>query len=251
MKKLTHSALLSLALLGAALFTSQSAMAAGAAGKLPQAGVNIKDIAALQRGARVFVNYCLSCHSAEYMRYNRLSEDLDLSEEMVMRNLVFSDAKIGETMTIAMNPGDSEKWFGKTPPDLSLVGRSRGSDWLYAYMRSFYQDESGGWNNTILPNAAMPHVLWQWQGIQTPVYSTHTRGGVEVQEIDHLQLATPGQMSPEEYDEAVRDLVTFLEYLGEPAKMKRKNIGVWVMLYLAVFAFLAYLLKAEYWRDVH
>ncbi|MFT5138674.1 MAG: ubiquinol-cytochrome c reductase cytochrome c1 subunit [Lysobacterales bacterium] len=186
-------------------------------------GVNINDTAALQRGAGLFVNYCLSCHSASYMRYSRLAQDLDLSEEVVMENLVFSDAKIGDTMEIAMQAEDAERWFSNAPPDLSLVGRSRGPDWLYAYLRSFYEDESGKWNNHVLPNVAMPHVLWQ------------------VQE----------NLSPEEYDNTVRDLVTFLDYLGEPAKLKRKNIGVWVILFLAVFAFLTYLLKAEYWRDVH
>ena len=230
-----------------------SPLVAGAAGgtALEPVGINISDTAALQRGARIFVNYCLSCHSADYMRYIRLSEDLGMSEEMVMRNLVFADAKIGETMSIAMDPEDAEDWFGQAPPDLSLRGRSRGADWLYAYLRSFYQDENGGWNNTVLANAAMPHVLWKLQGIQKPVYATHIEGGIEMQVIEHLELAVPGQMSPEEYDATVRDLVTFLDYLGEPAKLKRKNIGIWVMLYLAVFTFLAYLLKAEYWRDVH
>jgi ubiquinol-cytochrome c reductase cytochrome c1 subunit len=205
--------------------------------------VNVDDMAALQRGAAVFVNNCLSCHSASYMRYNRLSEDLGLSEEVVMENLVFSDAKFGETMEIAMTAEAGDRWFGKAPPDLSLIGRSRGADWLYAYMRSFYQDEKGGWNNLILPNASMPHVLWQEQGIQTLV---HDEDGVA-----HLDLTTAGILNPEEYDDTVRDLVTFLDYLGEPAKLKRKNIGVWVILFLAVFTFLAYLLKAEYWRDVH
>lgn len=242
--------ILALAALAGIIFAPVAQAAAGAA-ELPHANVNVRDIAASQRGARLFVNYCLSCHSANYMRYNRLVEDLRLSEAMVMENLVFADAKIGETMSIAMAPADGERWFGKTPPDLSLVGRSRGSDWLYAYLRGFYQDDSGGWNNTVLPNASMPHVMWQLQGIQAPVYTTRVEGGVEVQVIDHLKLAQPGQMSPEEYDRAMLDLVTFLEYLGEPAKMKRKNIGVWVMLYLAVFAFLAWLLKAEFWRDVH
>jgi ubiquinol-cytochrome c reductase cytochrome c1 subunit len=186
------------------------------------------------------------------MRYNRLVEDLGLSEEMVLENLVFGDAKIGDTMSIAMQPTQSASWFGKTPPDLSLVGRSRGSDWLYGYLRGFYRDEAGRWNNTLLPNAAMPHVLWELQGIQQPVYETRVdEHGTQVRHIKGLELAEPGQLSEEEYDAAMRDLVTFLEYLGEPAKLKRKNIGVWVMLYLAVFAIVAWLLKAEYWRDVH
>jgi ubiquinol-cytochrome c reductase cytochrome c1 subunit len=225
---------------------SSSALAAGG-GALQNAGVNIRDTAAVQRGAKLFVNYCLSCHSANYMRYNRLAEDLGLDEDAVMKNLVFADKKIGEPMTVAMKPEDAEAWLGKAPPDLSLFSRSRGADWLYTYLLTFYQDESGGWNNTTLANASMPHVLWQLQGIQKPVWVS--RDGQDV--IDHLVLAEPGLQSPEDYENTVRDLVTFMEYLGEPAKLKRKTTGVWVLLFLAFFALLAYLLKAEYWRDVH
>ena len=251
MKKQKRRVLAVLAVAGMACAPAGSLLASGDENALESAGVNIKDIAALQRGARIFVNYCLSCHSANYMRYNRLAEDLDLGEEMVMRNLVFSDAKIGATMSIALDPEDASIWFGKVPPDLSVRGRSRGADWLYNYLRSFYQDDSGGWNNAVLPNASMPHVLWQLQGIQKPVYTTHSEDGVEIRLIDHLELVSPGRLSPEQYDETVRDLVTYLEYMGEPAKLIRKNIGIWVMLFLAVFAFLAYLLKSEYWRDIH
>jgi ubiquinol-cytochrome c reductase cytochrome c1 subunit len=238
-------------LIAVALAALPLAGAAEEPGHLEPAGINVNNPESLQNGAKTFVNYCLSCHSADYMRYNRLAEDLGLSEELVMDNLVFADAKIGETMSIAMDPEDSEKWFGKTPPDLSLIGRARGADWLYAYLRSFYQDESGDWNNLLLPNAAMPHVLWQLQGIQVPVYTTHEEHGRTVQAIDHLEVTTPGSLAPGAYDDTVRDLVAFLDYMSEPAKLNRKNIGVWVMLFLAVFALLAYLLKAEYWRDVH
>jgi len=230
----------------ALLAISVSVFSAGG-GALEHANVNIRDTAAIQRGAKLFVNYCFSCHSASYMRYNRLAEDLNLDEELVMENLVFADVKIGETMDIAMRPEASEAWLGKTPPDLSLIARSRGADWLYTYLLTFYQDESGGWNNLVLPNASMPHVLWQMQGIQKPVYATHD--GHET--IDHLVLAEPGLMSPEDYRAAVRDLATFTEYLGEPTKVKRKDIGIWVLLFLAVFALISYALKVEYWRDVH
>lgn len=229
------------------LMVSGNVFSAGGA-HIESAGINVQDAGALQRGAKIFVNYCMSCHSADYMRYNRLAEDLDLGEEVVMNNLVFSDAKIGETMSIAMDPQDAELWFGKTPPDLSLAGRSRGADWIYAYMKSFYQDENGDWNNLVLANAAMPHVLWELQGIQTPVYAEH---GSDSHAIDHLAVTTPGLLSEEEYEATVRDLATFLDYMSEPAKLKRKNIGIWVILFLVVFAFLAYLLKAEFWRDVH
>jgi ubiquinol-cytochrome c reductase cytochrome c1 subunit len=221
--------------------------AAGGAAGLEPSGINVNDMASLQRGAKLFVNYCLSCHSADYMRYKRLSEDLQLSEEMVMDNLVFADVKIGDRMTIAMDPEDSARWFGKTPPNLTLIARARGADWLYAFLRTFYQDESGRWNNLMLPNAAMPHVLWPLQGIQRPA-TGEDHGG---EGAGALQLAVPGSLTPEEYDATIRDLVAFLDYMSEPAKLKRKNVGVWVILFLAVFALLAYLLKAEYWRDVH
>lgn len=230
-----------------ALFSvSANALAAGDAALL-HADVNLRDTAASQRGAKLFVNYCLSCHAASYMRYNRLAEDLDLGEELVMENLVFADAKIGDTMEVAMRPDDAVNWLGKEPPNLSLIARSRGADWLYTYFLTFYRDESGAWNNLTFPNASMPHVLWQLQGIQEPVYADQDGHRV----IESLELAKPGLQTPAEYEETVRDLVTFLEYLGEPAEVKRKNVGIWVMLFLALFALLAYALKAEYWRDVH
>jgi ubiquinol-cytochrome c reductase cytochrome c1 subunit len=230
-----------------ALLSFAAPVFAAGGGALMHADVNVRDTAAIQRGARLFVNYCLSCHSASYMRYNRLAEDLGLDEDVVMDNLVFADVKIGETMDIAMQPEDAEAWLGKVPPDLSLHSRSRGADWLYTYLMTFYQDESGSWNNRVLPNASMPHVFWQLQGIQKPVYTS--QDGQDV--VDHLVLAEPGLQTPEEYERTVRDLVTFMEYLGEPAKLVRKDVGIWVLLFLAAFALLAYALKAEYWRDVH
>lgn len=230
-----------------ALLAVSTTAHAASEGPLQHASVNVRDTAAVQRGAQLFVNYCFSCHSASYMRYNRLAEDLGLGEELVMQNLVFADAKIGDTMDIAMRPADAEAWLGKAPPDLTLIARSRGADWLYSYFLTFYRDEAGGWNNLMLPNAAMPHVFWQMQGIQEPVYADHD--GRQV--IEHLELAEPGLLSPEDYEASMRDLVTFLEYLSEPSEIKRRNIGIWVMLFLALFALLAYALKAEYWRDVH
>jgi len=228
-----------------------TALASGGAG-VEHSGANIEDTASLQRGAKWYVNYCLGCHTLSYQRYNRLAKDLGLSEEAVMQNLVYSDAKFADTMDIAMDPVQAEAWFGKTPPDLSLIGRSRGADWVYSYLRAFYQDESGSWNNTLLPNAAMPHVLWQLQGIQTPVYRTETsESGYTHEVIDHFELVTPGTQSPEEFEETARDIAAFLDYVGEPAKLQRKGIGVWVILFLVLFTFIAYLLKAEYWRDVH
>jgi ubiquinol-cytochrome c reductase cytochrome c1 subunit len=231
--------------------TSLTVSASGGAG-LEHSGANIGDTASLQRGAKWYMNYCMGCHSIAYMRYNRMAEDLELSEEMVMENLVFSDAKFAETMDIAMHPDQAKAWFGKTPPDLSLIGRSRGADWLYSYLRGFYQDENGEWNNTMLPNASMPHVLWTLQGIQTPVYRQETNAaGFTHEVIDHFELTTPGVQTEHEYKETARDIAAFLEYAGEPAKLKRKGVGVWVILFLTLFTFIAYLLKAEYWRDVH
>ena len=230
----------------ALLTVSTGALAAGG-GALQQANVNVRDTAAAQRGAQLFVNYCFSCHAAGYMRYNRLAEDLDLGEDLVMEHLVFADAKIGDTMDIAMRPADAVDWLGKQPPDLSLIARSRGADWLYTYFLTFYRDEAGGWNNQLLPNASMPHVFWELQGIQEPVYAEQDGHRV----IERLELAEPGLQTPEEYEETVRDLVTFLAYLGEPAQLKRRNVGIWVLLYLALFTLVAYALKREYWRDVH
>ena len=225
------------------------ALAAGGGNiHLDKANIDLDNKESLQRGAKLFVNYCMACHSASYMRYGRIAKDLELSEDAVLENLVFADAKIGDTMDIAMRPGDAEKWLGKVPPDLSLIARSRGVDWLYTYMLTFYQDESGGWNNLVLPNASMPHVMWQLQGIQKPLYATDESGH---EAVDRLVLHRPGLQTPEEYEGTVRDLVTFLQYLGEPAQLQRKNVGIWVLLFLAFFTMIAYLLKIEYWRDVH
>ncbi len=248
MKKLTASLFITALLLSA---VSTTVSATGGAG-VEHSGANISDTASLQRGAKWYVNYCLGCHTLSYMRYNRLAADLGLSEEMVMQNLVDSNAKFGDTMDIAMDADQANSWFGKTPPDLSLIGRSRGSDWLYSYLRGFYKDETGGWNNTLLPNASMPHVLWHLQGIQTPVYRQETsESGFTHEVIDHFELATPGTQSTQEFEETARDIAAFLEYVGEPAKLKRKGVGIWVILFLVLFTFIAYLLKVEYWRDVH
>ena len=248
MKKLSTYLFFAALLLPVASFTVSASAGAG----VEHSGANISDTASLQRGAKWYVNYCLGCHTLSYQRYNRLAEDLGLSKEMVMQNLVYSNAKIADTMDIAMDPDQAKSWFGKTPPDLSLIGRSRGSDWLYSYLRGFYQDESGGWNNTLLDNASMPNVLWRLQGIQTPVYRTETsESGFTHEVIDHFEITTPGTQSPQEFEETARDIAAFLEYVGEPAKLKRKGVGVWVILFLVFFTFIAYLLKVEYWRDVH
>jgi ubiquinol-cytochrome c reductase cytochrome c1 subunit len=236
-------------MLAGALLAAPLAAAASEGVKLDRlpADVSPHDPVSLQRGAQVFVNYCMGCHSAAYMRFNRL-QDLGLTEQQIRDNLILTGAKVGELMKIAMEPRESREWFGTAPPDLTVIARSRsssagsGADWLYTYMRGFYRDpvRPSGWNNTVYPNVAMPHVLWQLQGEQ--VLET---------EVQKLALARPGTMSPAEYDRMVGDLVNFLVYLGEPSRKSRVELGIYVLLFLAVLFVFAYLLKKEYWKDVH
>ncbi|HYQ70387.1 MAG TPA: cytochrome c1 [Gammaproteobacteria bacterium] len=220
---------------------------------LDKANIDPNNTQSLQRGARLFVNYCLSCHSASLMRYERMGKDLGISEQLVSENLMFTGGKVGELMTVATAPADAKEWFGTVPPDLTVIARSRGVDWLYTYMRSFYRDDSRnvGVNNLAFPDVGMPHVLWELQGWQEPIITTvKDHEGNEVKVVD-LELVEPGLMTPREYDRAIRDLVNFLDYMGEPAKHDRRALGVKVLMFLFVFLVLAYLLKREYWRDVH
>lgn len=205
-----------------------------------------RNMPALQNGAKIFISYCLNCHSASYFRYNRLT-DIGLTEQQIKDNLLFTTDKIGETMTIAMRRGDAKLWFGAPPPDLTVIARARasaygsGGDWLYTYLRGFYRDDSRptGWNNTLFANVGMPHVLWELQGEQ-------------VKGADHkLVLAKPGLMNPKEFDEMVGDLVGFLTHIGEPMANFRKQLGVAVLIFLAVLFVFAYALKREYWKDIH
>jgi ubiquinol-cytochrome c reductase cytochrome c1 subunit len=205
-----------------------------------------RDTAALQHGAKIFVNYCLNCHSASYMRYNRL-QDLGLNDEQIKANLLFTAEKVGEPMRIAMQRDEAKQWFGAPPPDLTVIARARssefgsGADWLYTYLRTFYRDDARptGWNNVIFENVGMPHILWELQGEQ-------------VMGADHkLQLAKPGKLKPEEYDALVADLVGFLKYMGEPVGEFRKSLGVGVLVALAILFVLSYALKREYWKDIH
>ncbi len=219
------------------------AFASGASVHLDTAPVNLNDKSSLQRGAQIFVNHCLNCHSAQYMRYGRLT-DLGLTEAQIKENLILTGEKVGDPMTTTLAAKDGKEWFGVNPPDLSLVARSRGSDWLYTYMRSFYKDPAAksGWNNTVFPNVGMPHVLWEYQGDQS--FKADDHGGGK------LTLDRPGKLPPAEYDRYVGDLVNFLTYLGEPARTKRVQIGIVVMFFLAAFFVLTLLLKKEYWKDV-
>ncbi|MBM4180709.1 MAG: cytochrome c1 [Betaproteobacteria bacterium] len=227
--------------------------AAGASVPLDRAPVNPHNQESLQRGASVFVNYCLSCHAAGYMRYNRM-QDFGLSEALIKENLLFAADKPGETMQVSMRAKDAKEWFGVAPPDLSVITRSRGADWVYTYLRGFYRDNSRpmGWNNKVFDNVGMPHVLHDLQGQMVPVYRVEkSADGVEHKMLDRLELARPGSMTLAEYDALVGDLVNYLAWMGEPAKSQRMHIGVAVLLFLGLFYVVAFYLKKEYWKDVH
>jgi ubiquinol-cytochrome c reductase cytochrome c1 subunit len=221
--------------------------------QLQHANVDVSNTASLQRGARNFVNYCLGCHSARYVRYNRLQKDLQLTEGQVTQNLMFTGERIFDTMQNAMVADDAKRWFGNPPPDLSLIARSRGPDYLYTFLKSFYLDPTRptGVNNRVLPNAAMPHVLWQLQGLQRAVYEGEVKGEKVPTKFEKFELVQKGTLTPEEYDGFVRDTVTFLTYIGEPMQLERQTIGFRVLVFLLVFFMFAYFLKKEYWKDVH
>lgn len=230
------------------------AQAAGGA-HLESSGADLSDQASLQRGASLFANYCMGCHSLKYLRYSRVAEDLGLTEEQVMTSLNFTGSKFGEPMTIAMRPADGDKWVGKAAPDLSLTARVRGSaDWIYTYLKSFYRDSARplGWNNVLFPGASMPNVLWEMQGTQSAVFESPegaVAGSAPV--FKHFEQAQPGRLKPEEFDQVARDISNFLQYAAEPAALKRQQVGVWVLLFLVILTFMTWLLKREYWRDVH
>lgn len=266
--------------LAVALVTaSPLAIASSEGGAMKPANTRVDNIASLQRGAKLFFNYCIGCHSIQYMRYARIGEDLGLTEDQVMKNLNFTGGKYGETIHSSMPPEDAARWFGKAPPDLSLEARAKGPDWIYNYLKSFYVDPARpvGWNNTVFPGASMPNVLWELQGVQHATFepkekkteacsgegdgckngqreTEHCKEGqteLDGKCLAHLEVATPGKESAQEFDESVRDLTAFLQYVGEPAALQRTKLGVWVVLYLAALTFLAWLLKKEYWKDVH
>ena len=240
-----------LAVFASGLLISFSAFAAGGGATL-QAGNDLSDRASLQRGPQLYMNYCAGCHSLKYMRYSRMAEDLGLTEDEVMKNLNFTGAKFGEQVQVSMPAAGGEKWFGKMPPDLSVISRVRGSDWIYTYLKSFYLDESRplGWNNKLFPNASMPNPLWELQGLQHAEFGPVDPATGE-RHVEGLKVAQAGRQSAQEFDQTARDITNFLEYVGEPAALKRQSVGVWVILFLAALTFLAYLLKQEYWKDVH
>lgn len=226
-------------------------VSAAEGGHLMQSGTDLDDRTSLQNGAKLFMNYCSGCHSLKYLRYSRMAEDLGLTEDEVMNNLNFTGAKFGEQIQVSMTPEHANQWFGKMPPDLSLIARVRGSDWIYTYLKSFYLDESRplGWNNQLFPNASMPNPLWELQGLQHAEFGDADKATGE-RPVLGLKVTQPGHQNAEEFNRSVRDITAFLEYAAEPAALKRQSLGVWVILFLAMFTLLAYLLKTEYWRDV-
>ncbi|KQT09504.1 cytochrome c1 [Ramlibacter sp. Leaf400] len=215
------------------------------------------DLPALQNGARLFVNYCLSCHSAAFMRYNRL-RDIGLTEQQIKDNLLFTTEKVGDTMKSAIDPRQAKEWFGANPPDLSLIARSRsghggtGADYLYTFLRTFYQDptKATGWNNLAFPNVGMPHALWELQGIREPVFETVKSHGYDLQVFKSWKQISPGTLTPAQYDQAVASLVGYLAWMAEPAQNTRVRVGVWVMIFLLVFTFFAWRLNAAFWKDI-
>lgn len=231
-----------------------SLFAAGGHVQLQSVDIDLNNKPSLQRGAKYFVNYCMSCHSAKQLRYSRMAQDLEIPPVLVEQNLMFTGEKIFDGMTVSMRPGDAKKWFGVAPPDLSLIARSRGSDWLYTYLKSFYVDESRpfGVDNLIFPKVGMPHVLADLQGTQKAVFTeTKDEDGHAHVKFEGFELVEEGRLSPKEYDKAVADLVNFMSYMAEPAKLERERLGPKVILFLILLTVIFYFLKKEYWKDIH
>lgn len=222
-----------------------------------KAPVKTNDLASLQNGAKLFVNYCLSCHSAAFMRYNRL-QDIGLTEQEIKDNLLFTTDKVGDTMKAAIDPKQAKDWFGGNPPDLTVIARSRagsggsGADYLYTFLRTFYVDDTKatGWNNLAFPSVGMPHVLWELQGARRAVFDELDVHGQKTQVFKGWEQVTPGLMTPVQYDQAVGDLVNYLQWMGEPAQNRRVSIGVWVLIFLGIFIVIAWRLNAAFWKDV-
>ena len=255
MKKLILSLYAALNLLGSAQANSDGI----AWDKFPTQ--RMTELAALQHGAKLFVNYCLNCHAASYLRFNRL-RDIGLTEQQIKDNLVFTGAKVGDLMKTSMDPKEAKDWFGAVPPDLTLIARSRadgakgsGADYLYTYLRSYYRDDTKatGWNNAAYPNVAMPHVLWELQGQQRPVYveekDPHEEGKV-THVLKGYELISAGSLTQAQYNDSVADLVAFLQWMGEPEQNSRVRLGVWVLLFLALFTVIAWRLNAAFWKDI-
>jgi ubiquinol-cytochrome c reductase cytochrome c1 subunit len=231
------------------LLLSFSVLASSDGVRLESADIDLSDSASLERGAKYYVTYCLGCHSAKHIRYKRIALDLHLDEAEILKNVAPLGAGIYDQMHSAMNSHDAEKWFGTTPPDLSLIARSRGADWLYSYLKGFYADKTKvtGVNNIVFKDVAMPNVFWQKQGAQVAVIKNIDGHDV----VAELKIEQPGQLSPKEFDKMVSDLVNFLVYVGEPVQLERQSMGKYVLFFILMFIGLAYLLKKEFWKDIH
>ncbi len=235
------------------LIVTTNVFSSGGGGLLEKAQTNIRSKESLRSGAKLYMNYCSSCHSLQYQRYSRMAQDLELTKEEVMDNLVFTDAKFTDHMMTSLSEADSEMWFGKAPPDLTVIAKARGNDWLYSYLKGFYKDESrpSGWNNTVFPGASMPNVLWELQGIQEAHFEEHDDHGVITSKFVGFEKTVEGSLSDDAFNNNVRDIVNFLDYTAEPAKLIRLAYAPWVMLFMVVFTFLAYMLKVNYFKDIH
>jgi ubiquinol-cytochrome c reductase cytochrome c1 subunit len=235
------------------LMVSTGLFASGGA-HLEPAQTNIRSKESLRNGAKYYMNYCSGCHSLKYQRYSRMAEDLGLSKDELMESLVFTGAKFTDHITMTMDEEQANIWFGKAPPDLTVIAKARGNDWLYAYLKGFYKDPSrpSGWNNSIFKGASMPNVMWQLQGIQEAHFGEHTdKTGYVTHPFEKFTKITEGSMTDEQFDKAVLDIVNFLDYTAEPAKLIRLAYAPWVLLFLVIFTFLAYLLKKNYFKDIH
>ena len=256
MNKLKQLARLSLGLITSVLMAT-GAQAASEGIAWDQAPHKTNDLPALQNGAKLFVNYCLGCHSAAFMRFNRL-KDVGLTEQQIKDNLLFTTDKVGETMKAAIDPKQARDWFGAVPPDLTVIARSRssgqgsGADYLYTFLRTNYRDDTKatGWNNLAFPNVAMPHVLWELQGVREPQFQKQTSHGKDVQVFSGWKQVSAGTMTPLQYDQAMGDLVGYLQWMSEPVQNTRVRIGVWVLLFLGVFTVIAWRLNAAFWKDI-
>lgn len=228
-------------------------MAAGPSVPLMDANIDLKDNASLQRGAKLFMNYCLGCHQMQYQRYERTFRDIGIPTEIGQEQLIFDGSKVGNHIKNAIDKDDAAKWFGAAPPDLTLVARVRGTDWIYTYLKSFYKDESRpfGVNNVVFPSVGMPHVLQELQGLPTPITEEVEEHGHTVTKVVGVETDGSGEMSVDEYDRAARDLTNFLAYVGEPSRLESEALGLKVIGFLVILFILAFMLKKEYWRDVH
>ncbi|MCH7502101.1 MAG: cytochrome c1 [Proteobacteria bacterium] len=236
----------------ACLVATQSVAIGASEIQLQEANIDPENIASLQRGARNFMNYCSGCHSAQYVRYKTIGKYLELSEDQLIDNLMFNAANTFETINVAMPADSAERWFGKTPPDLSLRARAKGADYIYSFLKGFYVDPNSptGVDNIVLSGTSMPHILWELQGFQAAIYSENIVDSVTSLEFEGFEQVTAGSMNAEEYDDFVRDTVNFLAYITEPIRSERRRLGVWVLMFLLFFLIIATMLKKQIWKDV-